>query len=492
MKSLWFLRHQWKQWARSSMWQKSLVANIFIAILFAMMLSYIVLLGFVIDNALESSFPDEEPVGLFNSFILYIFISGLFIRYILQSLPTLNIESYIHLPIKRNTLVNFVIFKSVVNIFNATPLLFYIPVALNLVVPYKGPEAGFSWLAAVILMVLGNNFLVTYFKRQLASKAWISGIIALAIALIVLLDYFSIWSIRDASRAFFGLMTSSAIYLTIPFAWVLLTWSMNFNFLRSRLYPEKVNSKKAIRVDRFTGARYFESLGLVGEIMTLEIKLWMRHKRTKSMIYMLPLFVLYGFFFYPNPVYNETWGFLIFVGIFMSGGMMLNYLNYAFGYESNYFDTILTKEIDMKKYLRAKLMIGWIISGFCFVITIPYVFFSFDILLINTATFVFNIGAASYVLLYMATYNKRRMDLSKGSTFNYQGMGAMNWLAILPAFLMPVIIYAPFGIFGSRYLGLAAIAALGIIGLLLNRTILNGIYKNLSERKYAMAEGFRE
>ena len=251
------------------------MANIFIAILFAMMLSYIVLLGFVIDNALESSFPDEEPVGLF-------------ICYILQSLPTLNIESYIHLPIKRNTLVNFVIFKSLVNIFNATPLLFYIPVALQLIIPYKGSAEGLSWLVAVILMVLGNNFLITYFNRQLVSKAWISGIIALIIASVALLDYFSIWSLRDASREFFSLMASTPIYILIPLAWVLLTYILNFRFLSSRLYPEKVNSKKAIRVDRFTGARYFESLGLVGEIMTLEIKLWMRHERTKSMIYMLP------------------------------------------------------------------------------------------------------------------------------------------------------------------------------------------------------------
>jgi hypothetical protein len=384
-----------------------------------------------------------------------------------------------------------VIFKSVVNIFNATPLLFYIPVALSLVIPYKGPEAGFSWLAAVILMVLGNNFLVTYFKRQLASKAWISGIIALIIVVVVMLDYFSIWSLRDVSRSFFGLMILSPINILIPLAWVVLTYLVNFNFLKSRLYPEKVNNKKAVRIDRFTGARYFESLGLTGELITLEIKLWMRHKRTKSMVYMLPLFVLYGFFFYPNPEYMDMWGFLIFVGIFMSGGMMLNYLNYAFGYESNYFDTILTKEIDMKKYLRAKLMIGWMISGFCFVITIPYVFFGVDILLVNTATFIFNVGVASYVLLYMATYNKKRMDLSKGSAFNYQGIGAMNWLAVLPAFLMPVIIYAPFGIFGNRYIGLAAIAILGIVGLFLMKPILNGIYKNLNERKYAMAEGFR-
>jgi ABC-2 type transport system ATP-binding protein len=31
---------------------------------------------------------------------------------------------------------------------------------------------------------------------------------------------------------------------------------------------------------------------------------------------------------------------------------MMNYLNYAFGYESNSFDGILTRKIDMKRYIR--------------------------------------------------------------------------------------------------------------------------------------------
>lgn len=492
MKSLWFLVHQWKEWARSSMWQKSLVANIFIALLLMLMFSYILAMGLLIDEILKDAFPDEDPFALFNSILLYFFIAGLLTRYLLQPLPTLNVESYIHLPIKRNTLVNYVIFKSVVNVFNIAPLLLFVPFAIKEVIPVHGPVTGISWLIAVLFMVLANNFLSTYFKRQLASKAYISLIIAVVIIAIVILDYFDIWSLLDASRIFFGLIAKSPAFAVIPFAWVVITYSLNFSFLKSSLYPEKVNNRKAVRVDRFTGARYFESLGLTGEIITLEIKLWLRHKRTKSMIYLLPLFILYGLFFYPNPTYKDVWGFLIFVGVFISGGMMMNYINYAFGYESNYFDTILTKEIDMKKYLRAKLLIGIMVSGFCYVVTIPYVFFGWHVLAINTATFLFNIGVVSYILLFMATYNKKRMDLSKGSTFNYQGIGAMNWLAVLPAFLMPVLIFIPFGIFGARYQGLAIISLLGIIGLLLMKRILKGIYNNLEERKYVMAEGFRD
>jgi len=492
MKSLWFIRHQWKKWTRSTHWQKNVLANIALILLFALLLSYIVVLGIFIDKILLEIYPDEDPVILFNSGLIYFYLAGLFFRYLAQSLPTLNIEAYIHLPVKKNTLVNFVIFKSMISIFNFLPLLILIPFALKVVLPWYNAAVTATWLASVILLVFANNFLLSYLKRQVTSKAWITGIIFLALIVMIGLDYFSVFSLLSISGVLFGYLLQGPVFILFPILWLVFTYYLNYTFLRSRLYPEKVNNRKAVRVDRFTGARYFESLGLTGELITLEMKLWLRHKRTKSQLYMFPIFVLYGFFFYPMEAYQNAWGFLIFVGIFMSGGLMMNYLNYAFGYESNYFDTILTKEIDMRKYLKAKLLIGLMISSICYIVTIPYLFFGMHILAINTATFIFNIGVLSYVLLYMATYNKKRIDLTKGAAFNYQGMSAMNWLAVIPAFLMPVLIYLPFGSLGYRYTGLVVVAILGLAGFFMGKYLLSAIYRNLNEKKYLMAEGFRE
>jgi hypothetical protein len=133
-----------------------------------------------------------------------------------------------------------------------------------------------------------------------------------------------------------------------------------------------------------------------------------------------------------------------------------------------------------------------LISTVCFILTIPYLFFNVEILLINFVTYLFNLGFISYVLIYMATYNKKRMDLSKGSSFNYQGVGAANWLVLLPAFLMPILIYLPFGLLGYRYAGFAVIGFIGIIGLLTRKYWVKTIERNFYRRKYIMADGFRE
>jgi hypothetical protein len=148
--------------------------------------------------------------------------------------------------------------------------------------------------------------------------------------------------------------------------------------------------------------------------------------------------------------------------------------------------------VDMDLYIKAKLSIGMLISTICFIITIPYLFFDIKILLINFVTFLFNLGFISYVLLYMATYNKKRMDLSKGGSFNYQGVGAANWLVLLPAFLLPVLIYVPFWFLGYNYAGFAVIGMIGLLGLLSRKFWIRVIERNFYKRKYIMADGFRE
>jgi hypothetical protein len=297
--------------------------------------------------------------------------------------------------------------------------------------------------------------------------------------------------LTDISGRIFNNLALNPLYLYIPPALMLLAYLLQFRFLLAKMYPEEIIRRKSYDTSDIPRIKYLESLGLTGDLIQLEMKLWWRHKRTKSMLYMLPLFIFYGFFFYPQKEYVETYPMLIFVGIFMSGGLMMNYLNYAFGYESNYFDGILTRKIDMSRYITAKFTIGLLICTFCFIITVPYVFFGMHILLINTVTFLFNIGFLSFLLLFMATYNKSRMDLSKSASFNYQGVSAMNWLVILPAFLLPVLIYVPFNLFGMKNIGLAVIGLIGLAGLIFRKYWIKQITDSFFHRKYTMAEGFR-
>ena len=171
---------------------------------------------------------------------------------------------------------------------------------------------------------------------------------------------------------------------------------------------------------------------------------------------------------------------------------MLNYTIYSFANESSYFDCLLTKNIDLNQYIRVKYYISIIISSVFFIMSIPYLFYGYEILLVNTAMYFYSIGILSTSFLYFATFNKKRIDLSRGGTFNYQGLGASNWLSMIPAIILPFIVYRLFRIWGDQNWGIAFIGFLGILGFFFNKVFIRIIAKSLHRKKYIMAENFRE
>ena len=473
------------------MWQKNVVANIFIGFFILLMFSYLLARGSLVDVIIREIYPDDNPVAVFNGFLFYYLFIDMVIRFYLQPMGSFSVETFLHLPIKKSTVVNFVVLKTVPSVFNILPLLVFIPFAIQSVsVEYSVLQA-WVWFASLLILIFFNNFFVGYLKRQLSGKPKVVGIFALLLALIMFMDYFNVFSLSEISSNLFGYILESPLLIVVPFGLLTGIYIVNFRFLRSRLYPEEISVKKQRKMDSLGNISYLKSLGKTGSIIALELKLIWRNKRTRTIVYMAPLFLLYGFFFYPQEMYSDGFFFLIFVGVFMTGGMMLNYVNYAFAYESNYFDAILTNDIDIDQYIRVKFINAILIASTCFIITIPYLFFGWKILLINFVTYLYNIGFLVFVLLYMATYNKNRMEMSSGSVFNYQGIGASNWLAMIPAFFLPIIIYLPFNIAGYPYAGLMAIGVLGVAGLVFHRPILKIIRKQFDKRKYIMAEGFR-
>jgi len=488
----WFLQHLWKEAKRSTNFSKNLALNITMGFFLFLSLIYVLLIGLFLGRILPDVYPDLSPVWVFNSALLYYVAIDLLLRFLIQGLPRLNIDTYLHLPIRKSTIINFVVARTKLNFLNFIPLLIIIPFTINVVSVNYDMAQTISWFFALIFVVMGNNFFGTYLKRLLASKPSIVGVFGLLILALILFDYFDVYSLSLISTDLFGSLLSNPILFLVPFGYMIGAYMLHYNYLRRRLYSEEIDTRKKQRVDAISRIKYFKSLGYFGTLIALDLKLLWRHKRTRTVFYMAPIFLLYGFMFYTQEIYMNMVGMLIFVGIFMTGGMMINYGNYAMAYESNYFDSLLASNFDFRQYFRMKFINSILICSICYIITIPYVFFSAKVLLINTVAFLFNIGVISFTLLFIATFNKKRLDMSKGAAFNYQGLGASNWLAMFPAFLLPIIIYWPFSMAGMPYTGLIFIGILGLIGLLFNKTFTNIIYRNFLKRKYIMADGFRE
>lgn len=488
----WLFQNKWRESLRSSIWQKSMAINIVLGILILYFLVNFLILGVVADKLLMEIFPDENPVIKFNGFLLYFIFIDLFIRFLGQTLPTLSILPYLHLPVKRSSLMHYLLGRSLVNPLNYFYFVIFIPFSIKAVAYFYSPPIAFLWLFLMFLIVFFDNYLITFVKRQLGSKPLIALVVGLIIVFFIVLDSLKIFSLQSISEKMFTAIILSPILILIPILLVAAIYVVNFNFLKRNAYLEdlsKNNSKKAVST---SGISFFNRFGVVGELMNMEIKLMLRNKRPKSIIYMAPMFLLYGFIFYPQDVYMKMGSMLIFVGIFISGGFMMTYGNYLISWESSYFDALLTKNFDFKKYFQAKFTLLASATVVSYLLTIPYVFFDTKLLYINTACFLFNLGFNLNLVLFFAMNNKKHLDLSKSATFNYQGVGVTNFIVVLPMMLLPILIYSPFGLINKPMIGLMVIAGIGLIGIVLYKPLQKLIINRFYKKKYDMAEGFRQ
>ena len=127
-----FINLEWKQYFRSSYWQKSIVINILLIFFALYFVGIFLFMGAFLFKIIGKATPDEDPFLVVNNYIFYWFIGDVLMRFFLQKLPVMSVKPLLTLPIKRSTIVNFVLGKSALNFFNFLPLFAIIPFSISL------------------------------------------------------------------------------------------------------------------------------------------------------------------------------------------------------------------------------------------------------------------------------------------------------------------------------------------------------------------------
>jgi hypothetical protein len=291
-----FFLLQIKAATRSTAWQKNLALNLVIGFFLLLFAAYLLMLGLFIKQILNEVAPHKDHYILFNGLLLYYFIGDLLIRFLLQSLPVLTIESFLHLPVKKSSIINYMIGRTAFDVFNYLPLFILTPVIFTIVVPYIGGFHAIIWIVTLLLLIGSNNFLVIFFKRMLGVKPLIVAACAAAILALVILDRLTLISLSGISSAVFGFFPQHPLAVIIPVIWLIATFSMQYYFLFIHLYPDEVQKKKSEQVQDRAENQILKSMGLIGSIISVEFKLYLRNKRTKTMLYLC--FTWLRFFFF--------------------------------------------------------------------------------------------------------------------------------------------------------------------------------------------------
>lgn len=486
------VKQDFKKSVRSSGFYKSMITKVMYTFLGIYFMSIFLFLGFNLDKILLASGSHDNPLYQMCGAMLYTILTGLAMRFMMQSLSTFNLPPYQVLNIKRGTLVNFLILKPLFNPMNYWTLFVIVPFAIKYIGLYYGalPAISFIWMYVTVIMF--NSLTASFLKRKFGPSILHTLIFFAVILGIIALEYFKVFSLYEISKSIFSFIVLSPIGWLATIALVFIGYGLNRWFFSQNYYAETfnkyANKSKAIMTD----FAFLNRFGIEGEIMSMELKLILRHKRTKSVLYMSGIFLLYGLLFYPQEIYKNNNGMLFFVAIFLTGLAMLMFGQWLIGWDGSHFDGLMTKNISAKSYIQANFKL---ISAFCiasFILTAPYFFFGVKIMEMHIAAFLYNIGVNAFVVVFFASYNTKRLDLSKSSAMNYQGVSIKNFLVMIPLLLLPIIIVSILSAIFSLNTALYVISVIGLIGIILNKWLMKLCVNQFQARKYILAEGYRQ
>jgi len=154
-----FLSLEWKQFFRSSYWQKSIAINILLVFIALYFIVIFLALGIGLFPLLKKQFPDGDPLLLVNGFLFYWLLADLIMRFFFQKLPVMHVKPLLTLPIKKSKILHYILGKSVISFFNFLPLFTIVPFAGVMLFEGYSYTLVLTWVILMLIITLSINFL---------------------------------------------------------------------------------------------------------------------------------------------------------------------------------------------------------------------------------------------------------------------------------------------------------------------------------------------
>lgn len=451
------------------------------------LLATLIMLGVGAYFALREIFPDQNPMWVLSQYMVYWILIELFFRYFMQKLPVMDIKPLLISNIKKNAIAHYILGRSAVSMYNLLAIFFFVPFGIVLFAQGYAMINVFFWLLSILGIVLCINYVNFIINKSDKALVAIVGIIVVLYAL----DYFALFSAKAVFGPVFHALYAYPITVIVPLVLAIFGYWINFDYLKSRIsLDETFRAKtKEAKTSELGWTRRF---GDMAPFLQLDLKMIWRNKRTKSQVFISLLMVFYGLIFYTQDIYADMKVMHCFLGVFMTGIFLSNFGQFIPAWDSSYYSMMMAQNIPLRKYLESKALLISVSVVAMFVLTIPYVYFGWDALIINFASALYNLGINIPVILYFGSFNKKRIELDKSPFGNMQGTSATQFLIILPVLGLPILLFAILYFLISLEAAVIVLSVLGMVGFSLRNYFMNGITEQYRKRKYGMIAGFKE
>jgi len=477
---------------RSPEFQKRLATNIILGILISISILNFLYISVNL-NKFFRNIPGVDPVKLINEIAFVYFPIDYVLRLIFQKYRSVSIKPYLILNIPREKIVDLMLIKTSQSLLNLVPLLLFLPFALTELILHFSFVPVAAWFLTIYFVCFANAYLANYSKIKFRVSAYKTVIVNGVILGIIFLTLFFFPSYSRLFSGSMAIILREPVMCLIPLAVIFIMYKINHRYLLANLFIDEVKDykkeAKAREKELKDNFSFISSFGSTGQFILLELKMVLRNKRPRPILFMSLLFIFYGLLFYSQPINTEY--LKVFIGSFMSGVFIFSYGIIIFGWESSYFGLIMAGNINFHTYLRAKYYFMVLITSIIFLLTSFYVIFGVRILLINSVLFLFNIGITPFIMIFLSTFNRMKYGLNE-SMFSQQGRGAQQYFGSLLVLAIQAGLFYIFEKYISFNGALAAIATFGIGGILFHSRIISLIEKFFYTKKYSMIEGFRK
>jgi len=484
-----FIKFEWKQFARSSYFQKGIGIKILLALAVLYFGGIALALGVGLFFILKKLIPETDPIIIVNNFLIYWFIFDLMIRFFMQQLPVMNVKPLMIVPIKRSTVINYLLGKTTISFFNFIPVFIFFPFSIVMLKQGYPLLNVVCWFFAVICLVFSNNFLNFLINKNNV----VFYILISVLALLIGLEYFEIFKISHPIGVAFNTIYSKPIFAIIPLLLLIGMYAVNFNYIRKGFYLDDAISKKIKEVNA-TDLSWMNRFGSVSVFLKNDVKLIWRNARPKQVMLMSFLFLFYGLIFFTNKSYSESPVWLAFASVFVTGGFLLTFGQLVPSWDSEYYKMLMSQNIPYKKYLESKWYLMVFGVSLSFILATPYLYFGWKIYGMITAAALFNIGLNSFITLFGGALNRVPIELNvKAKAFgNTNGFNPTQMLIALPKMVLPMLLfYIPYK-FISFQAGLLVLGLSGVLGVVFKNFFLTKIESIYQTGKYKTIAAFGE
>ena len=476
-----FVSLQWKSFVRAASFKTNLAFRILMILGALYFAAVFLMLGVGVYFIIEDM-EIGDPLQVINGFVFYYLIGDLVLRYTLQKMPVMNIRTLLYLPLKKNSVVRYSLWKTIFSFFNIMHAFFFVPFSLVLLSQGYDPVGVIAWHLGMFALFYSNNF-INVMMNNLDSVFYPLAAVLIALGAS---QYYGWFNITTYTQPFFQQLYETPWTAIIPWIALVLLYFASFAYFRKNMYLDAGLATKRVeaKTEEYTWLNRF---GNLGPFLKNDIRLIRRNKRSRTAVIMGVFFLFYGLFFFTGGVetlQHPTWK--IFAGIFVSGGFLFSFGQYVPSWDSAYYPLMMSQNIQYKEYLNSKWYLVIFATIISTVLAAWYLFFGVDYYIAILVGALYNVGINSYLVLWGGAYIKTPIDLStnKNAFGDKQAFNAKTMLLTIPKLLLPLAIYMIGHFLVNSTTGYILVGLSGLLGFVFKNRVFRMIEQIYKKEKY--------